>query len=126
MGEGQDFIAPPSIVMYAGYESGRIQEFHCFKGPARALLLEKHTIQRGLVMAKVKINVKTMVADIRGGMKDTQLIEKHGLTKETLPKVIDQLVQNNYISDKELQDRPVFESTQDIVDLFSFSYPDSE
>lgn len=77
-------------------------------------------------MAKVKINVKTMVADIRAGMKDTQLIEKHGLTKETLPKVIDQLVKNNYISDKELQDRPVFETTQDIVDLFSFSYPDSE
>ena len=70
---------------------------------------------------KVTIKVKSFVADIRSGASDKALIEKYTLNEDMLPKIFDQLIAAGHISEEELQDRTFFESTQDVMDLFTFS-----
>ena len=71
---------------------------------------------------RVKIKVKAFVADVRSGMDDQTLIQKYSLTAAMLPKVLDQLVSAGHISEDELHTRNVFDSTQNVADLFSFPF----
>ncbi len=71
---------------------------------------------------KVKIKVGNFVADVRNGVDDTTLIQKYSLTQEMLPKVFEQLIAGGHLSEGELASRNAFESTQQVADLFSFSF----
>ncbi|GEM_PF-1835856 len=72
---------------------------------------------------KVTIKVKSFVADIRNGASDKALVEKYTLTEAMLPKIFDQLIAGGHITEDELTNRTFFESTQDVMDLFTFPGP---
>lgn len=71
---------------------------------------------------KVKIKLKDFVSDIRAGLDDETLIERHGLTDTMLPKVIAQLLANGHISEEDLANRNMLDSTQKVANLFSFPF----
>jgi predicted transcriptional regulator len=71
---------------------------------------------------KVKIKLKAFVNDLRGGLDDRTLMEKHNLSEAMLPKVINQLVAAGHISEEDLAARNVLDSTQKVVDLFSHPF----
>ena len=71
---------------------------------------------------RVKIKLKEFVSDIRCGLDDESLIEKYGLTDTMLPKVIEQLLGAGHISEEDLADRHVLDSTQKVADLFSYPF----
>lgn len=91
--------------------------------------IEAPARQRGTKVSdkqKVKIKVKDFVSDLRGGMDDPSLIDKYGLSEEMLPKLIDQLLTAGHISEEDLSNRNVLDSTQKVVELFSFPFGSEE
>ena len=81
--------------------------------------------QRGTELSekqKVKIKVKDFVSDLRSGMDDQALMDKHGLSEEMLPRLVDQLMSAGHITEEDLSNRNVLDSTQKVVDLFSFPF----
>ncbi len=77
-------------------------------------------------MAKLKIKVKAFVSDLKSGVDDQTLMEKYNLNEQMLPKLLDQLVSAGHLSEDDLTNRKIFESTQNLVDLFSFTGPDDD
>jgi hypothetical protein len=76
---------------------------------------------------KVKIKLKDFVNDIRAGLDDESLIERHSLTDTMLPKVIEQLLKAGHLSEEDLISRNMLDSTQKVADLFSFPFdPDGK
>jgi predicted transcriptional regulator len=71
---------------------------------------------------KVKIKLKAFVADLRAGLDDQSLIEKHNLTEAMLPKVIEQLMAAGHVSEEDLVSRNMLDTTQKVADLFSFPF----
>lgn len=71
---------------------------------------------------KVKIKLKDFVHDIRAGLDDETLIEKHSLTQAMLPRVIEQLLKAGHISEEDFINRNMLDSTQKVADLFSFPF----
>ncbi len=71
---------------------------------------------------KVKIKLKDFVNDLRAGLDDESLIEKYSLTYTMLPKVIEQLLAARHISEEDLISRNMLDSTQKVVELFSFPF----
>jgi len=71
---------------------------------------------------KIKIRLKAFIKDLRSGMDDSSLMERHNLNQSTLPKVIGQLLEAGHISEEDLSSRNVLDSTQKVVDLFSFPF----
>ncbi len=56
-------------------------------------------------MAKRKIKAKKIVEDVRAGLSDAQLMERHGLTPRTLQYVFRKLVQAGLMSDLDFYER---------------------
>jgi hypothetical protein len=71
---------------------------------------------------KVKIKLKSFVADLKNGMDDKSLVEKHGITEAMLPKVIEQLIAAGHLTEEEAASRSIFDSTQKVAALFSFPF----
>ena len=74
---------------------------------------------------KIKIKVKEFVSDLRSGMDDPSLIDKYGLSEEMLPRLVDQLLSAGHISDEDLSNRDVLDSTEKVANLFSFPFETS-
>ena len=56
-------------------------------------------------MAKVKIDAKTALEDIRAGMSDSALMDKHKLSAMGLQSLFDKLLQAGVVSRSELEER---------------------
>ncbi len=66
-------------------------------------------------MAKVKIDAKTALEDIRAGMSDSALMDKHKLSAMGLQSLFDKLLQAGVISRSELEERiPLSQKSVDI------------
>ncbi len=111
LGDPTEFMLISAARPLLGSElNPRIAEAH---RPARTTLADK---------TKVKIKLKDFVTDIRAGLDDESLIERHGLTETMLPKVIEQLLAAGHISDEDLLNRTMLDSTQKVANLFSFPF----
>lgn len=84
-----------------------------YGGPERTQLDDK---------PKVRIKLKAFVTDLRSGMDDRSLIQKHNLSETILPKVIEQLLAAGHISEEDLVNRNILDTTQKVADLFSFPF----
>ena len=71
---------------------------------------------------KVRIKLKAFVSDLRAGMDDRSLIQKHNLSEQMLPKVIEQLLSAGHITEEDLVHRNILDTTQKVADLFSFPF----
>ena len=61
-------------------------------------------------MAKVKIDAKTALEDIRAGMSDSALMDKHKLSAMGLQSLFDKLLQAGVVSRSELDREDPVES----------------
>ena len=68
-----------------------------------------------MTQKKTKIPVKRVLADIRLGMSDSDLLEKYHITAKQLPEVFSQLVRQGFITEDELRGRDIFQSTDDLT-----------
>jgi hypothetical protein len=71
---------------------------------------------------KKSIKVKAFVQDLRNGAEDWMLIKKYQLNETMLPKLIDQLLAAGHLSQEDLANRNMLDTTQKVADLFSFPY----
>ncbi|MFH1116582.1 MAG: hypothetical protein V1792_21925 [Pseudomonadota bacterium] len=70
----------------------------------------------------MKIKLKDFITDIRAGLDDEALIDKYSLTETMLPKVIEQLLAAGHLSEEDLLNRNMLDSTQKVANLFSFPF----
>lgn len=70
---------------------------------------------------KRQINGEQFVADLRAGMSDTELMEKHQLSSRMLQKIFRKLLNAKVISPAEIYDRTPFDDTTVDVDTISAS-----
>ena len=83
--------------------------------------------ERGKELAdKIKIKIKAFVRDLKQGVDDRALMEKYNLSAETLPKLLDKLVNQGIVTESDLETRYMFDSTQRLADLFSFPYDSND
>jgi hypothetical protein len=60
----------------------------------------------GFVMPKRQLNAKEIVRDIRSGMDDAALMEKHALSPKGLQSVYDQLVRGGHVAEADVHKAP--------------------
>ena len=53
-------------------------------------------------------------------MDDQTLIKKYNLSESMLPKVFNQLISAGHITQRDIDSRNIFDSTQKVAELFSF------